>query len=234
MAKHVLVVDDDSLLRRSLAFDLGKAGYRVTAAASAEDALILAAQDRPDLVLLDIGLPGMDGLEALRHFQARFSAPIVFLTARRRAFDEVVGLELGAHDYITKPFDTDVLIARIKGILRRTELAAAAAPAPAPCVLEVGDLVIDPGCRTVRRRGELVELTPRAFDLLYALATRPGQVVSAESLLAQVWGAEYAVEPQVIYVHIRWLREKLEENPNHPRRLITVHGLGYKLVAQEA
>ncbi len=231
MAKHVLVVDDDTLLRRSLAFDLGKAGYRVTAAESAEDALILAAQDRPDLVLLDIGLPGMDGLEALRHFQARFSAPIVFLTARRRAFDEVVGLELGAFDYITKPFDTDVLIARIKSVLRR---AQAAAPPPAPCALEVGDLVIDPSCRTATRRGERIELTARAFDLLYALASRPGQIISGESLLAQVWGAEYAVEPQVIYVHMRWLREKLEEDPNRPRRVITVHGMGYKLVLQEA
>ena len=122
MAKQILLIDDDALLRRSLTFDLTQAGYHVHAADCAEEGLLLAAQDPPDLVLLDVGLPGMDGLLALRHFQAHFSAPVVMLTARRRPYDEVAGLELGAHDYITKPFDTDVLIARIKSILRRTEL----------------------------------------------------------------------------------------------------------------
>jgi len=137
---HILLVDDDVLLRRSLAFNLEQAGYRVSAAASAEDALALAARDLPDLVLLDIGLPGMDGLDALRRFQAHTDVPIIFLTARRRELDEVLGLELGADDYVTKPFDLDVLLARIKTVLRRSERSEASfwrlpwGMAPASCI----------------------------------------------------------------------------------------------------
>ncbi len=229
---HILLVDDDALLRRSLAFNLEQAGYRVSTAADAEDALALAARDRPDLVLLDIGLPGMDGLEALRHFQARSNVPVIFLTARRRELDEVLGLELGADDYITKPFDLDVLLAHIKAVLRRSrrpEPSSALEPAP----LSVGDLLIDPAAHTVTVAGRLVDLPPREFDLLHTLASRAGQVVSVDELLAHVWGAEYEGEPQVVYVHIRWLREKLEEHPNDPRRIMTVRGVGYKLVPLE-
>jgi DNA-binding response OmpR family regulator len=231
MTQQILLIDDDALLRRSLAFNLSQAGYQVIAADSAETGLILAAQAPPDLVLLDIGLPGMDGLQALRHFQARFAAPVVFLTARRRPFDEVAGLELGAHDYVTKPFDTDVLIARIKSVLRRTESAPRQAT---PGLLTVGDLCVDSVNRTATRGGKELCLTPFEFNILYVLSTHAGQLVSAENLLAEVWGSEHAVEPQVIYVHMRGLRLKLEEDANRPRRLITVHGAGYKLVPQEA
>ena len=121
MAKKILIVDDDTLLRRSLAFNLEQAGYEVRTAANAEDALVLAEQTRPDLVLLDIGLPGIDGLDALKRFKEQYAVPVIFLTARRRELDEVVGLELGADDYVTKPFDVDVLLARIKAVLRRVE-----------------------------------------------------------------------------------------------------------------
>ncbi len=231
MAYHLLIVDDDALLRRSVAFNLEQAGYRVSTAASAEDALALARRDPPALVLLDIGLPGMDGLDALRRFRQEFAAPVIFVTARRRELDEVVGLELGADDYVTKPFDLDVLLARIKAVLRRAAPPPAAPPA-AP--LTCGDLVIDPAAHTVTVGGRPVELTPREFDLLLALAQEAGRVIPTETLLTRVWGAEYAGEPQVVYVHIRWLREKLEADSQHPQRIVTVRGVGYKLVSQTA
>ena len=227
---HILLVDDDALMRRSLAFNLEHAGYRVSTAANAEDALAMTGSDLPDLVLLDIGLPGMDGLDALRHYRASFQIPVIFLTARHREIDQVLGLELGADDYITKPFDLDVLLARIKAVLRRAQPA----PAPNPTPLVVGDLAIDPNAHAVTRRGKPIDLAPREFDLLHALALDAGKVLSVEQLLARVWGAEYAGEPQVVYVHIRWLREKLEDDPQHPRRIVSVRGVGYRLEAQEA
>jgi DNA-binding response OmpR family regulator len=233
MVSHILLVDDDALLRRSLAFNLEQAGYRVSTAASAEDALALAERDRPDLVLLDIGLPGMDGLAALRYFDSQVGGvPVIFLTARRRELDEVLGLELGADDYITKPFDLDVLLARIKVVLRRSEKTPASSSEPAP--LTVGDMIIDPSAHTVTIGGRLLDLPPREFDLLHTLALEAGRVVSIDELLARVWGAEYEGESQVVYVHIRWLREKLEGDLDHPRRIITVRGVGYKLESQEA
>ncbi len=228
MAAHILLVDDDALLRRSLAFSLERAGYRVSTAANAEDALALANRDRPDLFLLDIGLPGMDGLQALRLIQAGIGAPVVFLTARRRELDEVLGLELGADDYITKPFDTDVLLARVKVALRRTHVEPRE-QASGPLV--VGDLTVDPAAHAVTLGGRAVDLTPREFDILHTLALNAGHVLSVDDLLASVWGAEYAGESQVVYVHIRWLREKIEEDPARPRRIVTVRGVGYKLEA---
>lgn len=232
MAKHILIVDDDDLLRRSLAFSLEKAGYRVSTAASSEDAILLARRDPPDLILLDIGLPGMDGLEALRYFQDQMGTPVILVTARRRELDQVLGLEMGADDYVVKPFDLDVLLARIKAVLRRSQRPAVPVTEPQP--LTIGDLAIDPAAHTVIVGGRPVELSPREFQLLYTLALQAGQVISADDLLTRVWGAEYEGEPQVVYVHIRWLREKLEEDPTQPRRILTVRGVGYKLVPQTA
>jgi DNA-binding response OmpR family regulator len=230
MAKHILLVDDDALLRRSLAFNLEQAGYQVHTFANAEDALALARQAAPDLVLLDIGLPGMDGLDALREFREHVGVPIIFLTARRRELDQALGLEMGADDYITKPFDLNVLLARIKAVLRRT---LPPETAPMSSALVVGDLTVDPMAHSVTLDGKPVDLPPREFDLLHTLALEAGHVLSAEDLLARVWGAEYAGEPQVVYVHMRWLREKLEQDPRHPRRIVTVRGVGYKLEPQE-
>jgi DNA-binding response OmpR family regulator len=228
MSKHILVVDDDALMRRSLAFNLQQAGYQASTAGTAEDALALARRQPPDLVLLDIGLPGMDGLEALRQFKDQLGVPVIFVTARRRELDEVVGLELGADDYVTKPFDVDVLLAHIKAVLRRVQQPAR--PAEAGASLQVGDLLIDPLAHTVSLAGRVVDLSPREFNLLHALALEPGRVFSVDDLLASVWGAEFAGQPQVVYVHIRWLREKLERDPNRPERIQTVRGVGYKLV----
>jgi DNA-binding response OmpR family regulator len=233
MSKHIILVDDDALLRRSLAFSLNEAGYRASTAATAEDALALAARDQPDLVLLDIGLPGMDGLDALHHFQSRIGVPVIFLTARRRELDEVLGLELGADDYITKPFDQDVLLARIKAVLRRTQ-SELPSPDTAQHPLVVGDVTIDPFAHTVTLKGHPLELPPREFDLLHTLALDAGRVLSVDELLRRVWGAEYIGEPQVVYVHIRWLREKLEDDPHRPGRIVTVRGVGYRLEAQES
>jgi DNA-binding response OmpR family regulator len=229
MPKHILLVDDDALLRRSLAFNLEQAGYRVSPAATAEDALARIGTDAPDLVLLDIGLPGMDGLDALRNVRRQLGVPVIFLTARRRELDQVLGLELGADDYLTKPFDLDVLLAHIKAVLRRAGGGPPALTASVP--LTVGRISIDPGTHTVTRAGQVVELSPREFDVLRALALAEGRVLSVDELLARVWGAEYAGEPQVVYVHIRWLREKLEDDPQHPRHILTVRGVGYRLVA---
>ncbi len=225
---HILLVDDDALLRRSLVLSLEEAGYRASSAATAEEALALALRDRPELVLLDIGLPGMDGLEALRHFRSRIGVPVVFLTARRREIDEVLGLELGADDYVTKPFDLDVLLAHIKTVLRRVRSTEAALPKAVGPVTVAG-LLIDPSAHTVTMENRTVELTPLEFSLLQTLASAPGRVFSVDELLSSVWGAEYVGQPQVVYVHIHSLREKLGEDPLAPRRILTVRGVGYKL-----
>jgi len=232
MPAHILIVDDDTLMRRSMGFNLDHAGYRASSAANAEDALALARRDPPDLVLLDIGLPGMDGLDALRKFKESLDVPVIFVTARRRELDEVVGLELGADDYITKPFDMDVLLAHIKAVLRR-----ASHPTPAlksSGLITAGDLCIDPLAHTVTLSGRPVELTPREFDVLHTLALEPQRVFSVNDLLARVWGAEFSGQPQVVYVQIRMLREKVETDPNNPQRIVTMRGVGYKLEAHPA
>jgi len=228
MAKQILVVDDDALLRRSLSLQLEQAGYRVSPAENAEDALAIAQRGRPDLILLDIGLPGMDGLEAMRHFQKEMDVPIIFVTARRRELDTILGLELGADDYITKPFNPDVLLAHVKAVLRRA-VRQTTTP-PGEDALTVGDMAIDPAAHTTTVAGKEISLTAREFDLLHTLALEAGRILSIDDLVRRVWGAEYIGEPQVVYVHIRWLREKIESNPNNPQRIINVRGVGYKLI----
>ena len=230
MAKHILVVDDDALLRRSLSLQLEQAGYRTSTAASAEDGLALARRDRPDLILLDVGLPGMDGLDALRQIQQNDDIPVIFVTARRRELDTILGLELGADGYITKPFNPDVLLAHVKAVLRRSERQAG--PSSAPETLVVGDMEINPAAHTVTVDGEPVELTAREFALLHTLALEAGKVISVDEIITRAWGAEFLGEPQVVYVHIRWLREKIEVDPNKPQRIVNVRGVGYKLVSQ--
>ncbi|MDD5467331.1 MAG: response regulator transcription factor [Anaerolineales bacterium] len=230
MQPHLLLVDDDTLMRRSLTFGLERAGYRVSSAATAEDALQLARRDAPNLVILDINLPGMDGLRALEHFRELADVPVIFLTARRRELDEILGLELGADDYITKPVTLDVLLAHIKAVLRRLELTNTPTASNTP--LTVGDLSLDPTAHTVVVAGRNVELTPREFDLLHTFMLNPGRAIPSEELLATVWGAEFRGQPQVLYVHVRWLREKIEEDAYNPQRILTIHGLGYKLVAR--
>ncbi len=231
MQKHILVVDDDALMRRSVAYNLEQVGYRASNAANAEDALAMSQRDRPDLVLLDIGLPGMDGLDALRGFKDQIKVPVIFVTARQKHLDEVLGLELGAEDYVTKPFEMSVLLAHVKVVLRRTESSPPAIAAREP--VTAGDITLDPLAHTAIVAGQPVELTRREFDLLHTLLLHAGQVLSAQDLLTNVWGAEYVNEPQAVYVHIRWLREKIETVPEKPKRILTIHGIGYKLIPKE-
>jgi DNA-binding response OmpR family regulator len=229
MSKSILIVDDDQLLRHSLAYTLQQAGYQVQLAARSQTALEMIRAAPPDLVLLDIGLPDMDGLEALR--QIPEGVPVIFVTARRRELDEVLGLELGAQDYITKPFVEDVLLARIRTVLRHTRPITLAPAEPVP--LRVGDVEIDPSGHSVRVAGRPVNLSPLEFHLLYTLAREAGTVLSVQKLLDLVWGPQYAGESQILYVYMRALREKVEEDPRQPRRILTVRGVGYRLVAQE-
>lgn len=232
MSSCILIVDDDELMRRSLVYILERAGYHTQTAVSAKAAMSIAQDNWPNLVLLDINMPGMSGLEALKYFRDQGSIPVILVTARRRELDEVLGLELGAEDYITKPFDPDILIARVRNVLRR-----AAPPVTGPTKrtpLVVGDLQIDPASHTVAVSGTLVRLSAREFHILHTLALDAGDVVTADELLARVWGAEYEGESQAVYVYIRWLREKLEADPHNPRRIITVRSVGYKLVPQES
>lgn len=230
MVKHILVVDDDTLLRRSLSLQLEQAGYRVSPAEKAEDALAIAQRDRPDLILLDIGLPGMDGLEAMQQFQKEMDVPIIFVTARRRELDTILGLELGADDYITKPFNPDVLLAHVKAVLRRA--ARQSDSALVEETLVVGDMVIEPAAHTATIGGKPVELTSREFDLLHTLALEAGNILTVDDLIRRVWGAEYIGDQQSVYVHVRWLREKIELDPQKPKRIVNVRGVGYKLVPQ--
>lgn len=235
MPKHILIVDDDALMRRSLAFNLEQAGYHTSTAESAETALSKVQIEKPDLVLLDIGLPGMDGLDALRELKQHYDLPVIFLTARRRELDEALGLELGGDDYITKPFDLNVLIAHVKAVLRRFERITSAQSIKAEAnhqPLVVGDVLIDPITHLVKIGDRQVDLPRREFDLLHALALQPGRVFTLDELLGMVWGAEFIGQPQVVYVHIRWLREKIEQDPAHPSHILTVRGVGYKLVAE--
>ncbi len=226
MSKHILIVDDDKLIRQGLTLSLRQAGYETSTADTAEEALAAARIHPPDLILLDIGLPGMDGLDALRSFRHQVSTPIIFVTARRSEPDQIVGLELGADDYIVKPFETSVLLAHIKAVLRRS---AGYRPSQQDCIA-IGDLQIDPVSHTAQVGERSIDLKPKEFVLLLVLAQEAGHVMSVDELLNRVWGADWVGGSHTVYVHVRWLREKIEQDPEHPRRLLTVRAVGYKLV----
>jgi DNA-binding response OmpR family regulator len=226
MTKQVLIVDDDRLLCRSLVYSLQNVGYETAVANSAEDALIINQQRKPDLVLLDIGLPTMDGLEAMRQLQAHYPVPVILVTARWRKLDEIVGLEVGADDYITKPFNTDILLAHIKAVLRRSSTHAALSDSQ----IIVGELRINPLAHSVYVGNDLIELSPKEFQLLLVFAQHINHVFRLDELIRMVWGEHWIGETQTIYVHIRWLRQKIESDPECPKHLLTVRGAGYKFV----
>jgi DNA-binding response OmpR family regulator len=228
MRQKILVVDDDRLTRRSLSLHLEDAGYEAIVAGDGAEAIELAELHHPDLILLDVVMPGMDGHEVLRKLQSHADRiPVIYVTARRRELDELVGLELGADDYVTKPFDIDILLARIKAVLRRTAMPADSGVSKP---IQVGDLYIDPVAHVARMGQEEIEFTPKEFDLLLYLAENASQVVSVEQILDNVWGEGWIGEDQTVYVHIRWLRTKIEEDPRNPKRLLTIRGVGYKLI----
>ncbi len=227
----ILLVDDDALLRRSLKYRLEHEGYLISTTDSGEEALVLARRDRPDLIVLDIGLPDANGLDVARTLQREMNVPIIFLTGRAEEADVVAGLELGAEDYVTKPFGRRELLARIRVVLRRVARAPTAAPDAA---LEVGDVWLDPKGHVVRVRGKRVELPPKEFELLRLLLANAGTVLASDYLLNAVWGEEFAGAVQILYVYIGWLRERIEVDPRKPRYIQTVRGVGYKFVAGEA
>lgn len=225
MAK-VLVVDDEKTIVKGLKFGLEKEGYEVVAAYDGEEALAVFAEEKPDLVILDLMLPGADGFEVCRRLRRGSEVPIVMLTARGEDIDKILGLELGADDYVTKPFNPRELVARVKAILRR---AQSAAPNPAQLrVIQVQDMQIDLFQHKVRVKDKDVDLTSKEFALLSLLASHPGRIFSREQLLEQIWGYDYYGDARTVDVHIRHLREKLEQSPGSPKLILTVWGAGYK------
>jgi DNA-binding response OmpR family regulator len=228
MKNKILVVDDDALLRRSLKYRLEQEGYEVLTCSTGEQALSSSRRDPPDVVLLDIGLPDQLGLDVARTLRQETGTSIIFLSGRRQETDIVVGLELGAEDYIPKPFGMRELLARIRVVLRRTQ--AAAAPAREES-MTVGEIFLDPRAHVVRVRGETVDLPPKEFELLRLLLANANAVLTTDYLINAVWGEEFAGTLQVLYVHIGWLRERIEPDPRHPRYIVTVRGVGYKFVA---
>ena len=227
MSAHILIVDDDPLLCRSVSFHLEEAGYTTTTVNTVQDAFTRVREIPPDLILLDIGLPDMNGLDALRLLrQESGSIPTMFVTARNRHMDEVLGLELGADDYIIKPFDIDILLARVRALLRRRTIVQGS---PSH-LIEVGDLAIDPVAHHIQLGEKSIDLPAKEFQILLLLAQNACKTVSIDELLTRVWGPEWVGESQTVYVHIRWLREKIEEDPANPQRLVTVKGAGYKLL----
>jgi len=222
----ILLVEDDASVREAVALALEGDGHRVETAVSGEEALGRWRRSRPDLILLDVMLPGTDGLEVCRQVRRDDQVPIIMLTARSDAIDVVLGLESGADDYVTKPFETRVLLARVKAVLRRH-----AAPQHGRA-LRAGDLIVDPGAMTVTKAGADVALTPTEFKLLYELARRPGQVFTRAMLLEQVWDYTYLGDSRLVDVCVQRLRAKVEDDPAHPRMIQTVRGAGYKLVVQ--
>ncbi|MFN8493588.1 MAG: response regulator transcription factor [Caldilineaceae bacterium] len=229
MATKILLVDDDALLRRSVKYQLEREGYQVSTAEDGAEALAVARSEKSDLILLDIGLPDSNGLDLARTLHRELKTPIIFLTARNQEIDIVVGLELGAEDYITKPFGLRELIARVRVVLRRVTHEP---PALANEPLVVGDLRLDPGAHEAWLRGERLELPRKEFELLRLLMANADTVLSTNYLLDAVWGAEFAGAVQVLYVHIGWLRKQIEPDPSSPRYLQTVRGVGYKLVSE--
>jgi two-component system, OmpR family, KDP operon response regulator KdpE len=223
----VLVVEDDPAIRSALIRSLGERGHAVSSAPDALSGLRQAIEGRPDLVLLDLGLPDLDGTELLRMLRAVSRVPVIVTTARDDDASTVRALDVGADDYVVKPFSAATLDARIRAVLRR---AAAKEGEP---VLVVGDLTVDPRSRTVTVLGRPVELSPREFDLLAYLAARPGQVVSKRELLTEVWHLPYGGADKTVDVHLSWLRRKLGESAQQPRFLVSVRGVGVKLVEPE-
>ncbi|MCA9868011.1 MAG: response regulator transcription factor [Anaerolineae bacterium] len=236
MAYRVLLVEDDATLRETVAYNLSRQGYEVLTADNGYDALETARRGQPDLLLLDVMLPGIDGFEVCRLLRREMSLPILMLTARSDEVDRVVGLEMGADDYLTKPFSMRELMARVKALLRRVELIREdlaaervdAAAEPRAETLAFGDLEIDLSRREVRVGGTAARLKPKEFDLLLFLARNAGVALSRDLILERVWDWTFDGNSRTVDVHVRWLREKVEADPAAPTRIVTVRGIGYR------
>jgi len=221
--KSILIVEDDETLLQTLAYNLEQEGYQVETATDGQTGLNLARTESPDLVVLDVMLPELDGLSVCRILRRELDVPIIMLTARSTEVDKIIGLDSGADDYITKPFGLGELTARIRAVLRRKPKSAT------PQYLEAGDLALDLIRRKAYKGDQELNLSRKEFDLLAELMHNPGMVLSRDLLLTKVWGYDYVGGTRTVDVHIRWLREKIEENPSEPTRITTVRSIGYRL-----
>jgi len=235
MAEKILVVDDEVSLQETLAYNLKKQGYEVQTTGDGSEALDLAREMDPDLIILDVMLPGLDGFEICRILRREMSTPVLMLTARDDEIDRVVGLEVGADDYMAKPFSMRELVARVKAMLRRVRLireevdhTGGGDAKPKGEILEFGNLRIDMTRREITVDGEVVPFKPKEYELLTFFAQHQGQVLSREFILERVWGWDFIGDSRTVDVHVRWLREKIEKDPANPRRIITVRGAGYR------
>lgn len=233
MVEKILIVEDEISLQETLAYNLKKQGYEVVIAGDGPSALEIVRNSKPDLILLDIMLPGMDGFEVCRKLRSEVSTPVLMLTARDDEIDRVVGLEVGADDYLTKPFSMRELIARVKAMLRRVkiirdEINLINSGKDQRSFFEFDKIKIDLGRRELRVDGKIVNLKPKEFELLIYLIRHKNQVLSRDQILESVWGWEYIGDSRTVDVHVRWLREKIEEDPSNPKRIITARGAGYR------
>ena len=235
---RVLVVDDEPAIVSTVSYTLRREGYDVLTASDGHAALGIAQRERPELMVLDLMLPGLDGLEVCRAIRAADSAhmrrmPILVLSARGDEVDRIVGLEVGADDYLTKPFSMRELVARVKAALRRVELDRQDAedrdPVEPAAAVAAGEIQLDPGQRRAWRKKKELKLKPKEFELLAFFLHHPGQVLTRDQLLDQVWGRDFIGDERTVDVHVRWLREKIEKHPNKPKVLETVRGVGYRL-----
>ncbi len=224
----ILLVDDELPILEAIAYNLKKEGYTVITATDAAQCLEETRQEKPDLIVLDVMLPSMSGFDICKTLRKQSDVPIIMLTARADETDRVVGLELGADDYVTKPFNMRELVARVKSVLRRSAQGELESE-----ILVVGKIRIDSTRHEVAINGETITVSPREFELLRFLASHPGQVFSRQVLLDRVWGTEAFVEERTVDVHMRWLREKIEDNPSQPEQIVTVRGVGYKFVNRD-
>ena len=229
MKPRVLVVEDEPSISEPLASHLGREGFAPEVAASVADARAAFVREEPDVVLLDVMLPDGDGRDLCREWRSASDVPIVMLTARGEEVDRVVGLELGADDYVVKPFSIAELVARIRAIQRRGR-----APDARRAPITVGAITLDPSSRTVTKDGELVELAAKEFDLLRFLMSRAGDVVGREEIMDEVWDPHWFGPTKTLDVHVSWLRKKLEDQPSSPRYLTTVRGVGFRFAAPDA
>ncbi len=235
MAEKILVVEDEASLRETLVYNLGKQGYSVEAAVDGRSAVERARKNQPDLVLLDIMLPELDGFEVCKILRKEMTVPILMLTARDDEIDRVVGLEVGADDYLTKPFSMRELLARVKAQLRRTEMVRSEmmklktpeAETPQE-TLDSGNLRINLTRREVTLGGQVLQVKPQEYELLLFFAQHKGQMLSREFILERVWGWDYIGDSRTVDVHVRWLRQKIEQDPAKPERIVTVRGGGYR------
>lgn len=223
---RVLIIEDDETLRFTLAHNLKREGYTVLTAARGDDGLVMAREEQPDLILLDLMLPGVDGIQVCRLLRRDSRVPIIMVTALGGERDRVAGLDTGADDYLAKPFGIRELLARVRALLRRGGVEPAP-PGVSQEAVTTGDLVVDPARREVRQGGEVVRLKPKEFDLLLFFVQHRGRVLSREQILDEVWGFDFFGGPRTVDVHVRWLRQKIERDPAAPVRLRTVRGSGY-------